>query len=240
MVGVQSDINPRAAASLIAWWRDAGVDSLVDDSPCSWLGRGAATERPVVAAEAVPETLPNTLAAFIDWLKNSPDVPSAGPEQRRIAPVGPKGAQLMVLVDMPEAKDHEAGVLMNNDVGVLFDRMLAVMGLSRATIFLAALCPGRPATGQLSEAHLPRLGLLARHLITLAAPKQIWIMGQATSSAVLGVDVAAARGKKQFINQDGGNVDSVASLHPRMLIQNPQRKAGTWADMQILIKGITG
>ncbi len=237
MNGVQPVSDALSAASMLAWWRDAGLDVFVENEPQPWIGRAAVTEKP---APPKPDALPDTLDAFAAWLRDSADIPEAGPSARRVMPSGSAGLPLMVMVDMPEMKDHEAGHLLAGDVGVLFDRMLAAIGLDRVSVYLAALCPGRPATGQLGEEHLSGLGKLARHHIALAAPKRVWLLGQSTSRAVLGVDAAAARGKKHYINQDVGNVETVVSLHPRLLLQNPQRKAGVWADMQMLIKGIDG
>lgn len=237
MTGVQTVLDARGVASLIGWWRDAGVDAFVEDTPQPWLGRAAVTAKPVVDAPATP---PPTHSAFVDWLQTSADIPSAGPAPRRLAPSGIVGAPIMVMVDMPESSDHDAQKLMSGEVGQLFDRMLAAIGLDRAQIYLAPLCPGRPATGQISEEYFTRLAEIARHHIGLAKPKRVWLLGQTTSRALLGVDAVAARGKLHFINHSGGNVEVVASLHPRLLLQNPARKAGTWADMQLLMKGILG
>jgi uracil-DNA glycosylase len=235
MTGDQTVLDARSVASLIGWWRDAGVNAFVEETAQPWLGRTNATATRIVEA---PAALPSTHSAFVDWLQSSDDVPAAGPARIRLAPSGKAGAQIMVMVDMPESGDHAAHALMSGDVGVLFDRMLAAIGLTRDSIYLAPLCPGRPATGQLSEEYLPRLAEIARHHIALAAPKRVWLLGQSTNRALLGVDAVTARGKLHFINQDGGNVEVVASLHPRLLLQNPGRKAGAWADMQLLIKGI--
>jgi uracil-DNA glycosylase len=237
MTGVHASLDARSVASLIGWWRDAGVDSFVEDEAQPWIGRAAVTAKPVVETPAI---LPATLSSFVDWLQNSPDIPGAGPPQRRIAPSGMAGAPIMVMVDMPESSDHAAQQLLSGDAGVLFDRMLAAIGLDRSQIYLAPLCPGRPATGQISEEYFKRLAEIARHHIGLAKPKRVWLLGQTTSRVLLGVDSVAARGKLHFINHDGGNVEVVASLHPRLLLQNPGRKAGTWADMQLLAKGILG
>ena len=60
-----------AAASLIGWWRDAGVDTLVDEVAVPWLQKARATpdsKLPAKANQAQPAPsdapLPESLAAL--------------------------------------------------------------------------------------------------------------------------------------------------------------------------------
>ncbi|MFM2099602.1 MAG: hypothetical protein RLZZ366_1141 [Pseudomonadota bacterium] len=247
MHDIATPISARDAASLIGWWKDAGVDSFVDEISTPWLGRtapkpvsrysdasvGAAPqlERPRVA-----EVLPATLADFTRWFLSSTDIPEAGPATFRVAPSGNPAATLMALVDMPEAGDtHE---VLSGEIGDYFNNMLAALKRDRTTTYIAALTPSRVPTGILPEAALPRLGEIARHHMALAAPKRVWLMGDAVSRAVLGMDVVSARGRQHNINHQGSIMIAVASYHPRFLFRNPRRKADAWADMQLLIEGI--
>ncbi len=144
----------------------------------------------------------------------------------------------MILTDTPEASDVDAGKLFSGELGALFDKMLAALGLDRSRIYCASLCPARPLSGQIDAIFLPRFAEIARHHIHLAAPKRVWLLGQTTSRALLGMDDVTARGKLHLINHEGHIVESVVSIHPRRLIQSPQRKADVWVDMQRLVEGI--
>lgn len=144
----------------------------------------------------------------------------------------------MVVTDMPESGDLDAGRLMSGEVGDLFDRMIGALDLDRTNIYCAPLCPGRPPTGRIDHEWLPELGRIALHHIKLAAPKRVWLLGQATSRAILGTDEAMATGKIQLINQDDSIMEAVATIHPRLLLTNPSRKAGVWKDMQLLAGGL--
>lgn len=213
-----------------------GVDTLIDERPVPWLDRGRA-KTPVADAPALPAEIrmPGTLAALARWLLDSPDVPEAGPPARRIAVSGNPQAPLMIMIDMPELGDVDAGHLLSGEVSDLFDRMLRALGLDRQSAYLAALCPGRVPTGLLPPSSHARLGEIARHHIGLASPKQLWLMGSAVSRAILGVELAQARGTLHKFNHEWGNVDTVVSFSPRFLLQSPRRKADAWADMQMLI-----
>jgi uracil-DNA glycosylase len=238
-------IHNAEAVSLIGWWRDAGVDTFVDDMPVPWLEKGQSPikpKHPAKANDALPmpsdAAMPQTLESFINWLMTSPDIPEGGAPVRRIAASGVAGAALMILIDMPEANDHETGQLLSGECAKLFDNMLAAIGLDRSSVYIAALCPARPVTGRLSDAALPRLADIARHHVALSVPKRLWLLGSTVSRALLGVDDVASRGNLHDFNHATVNIPTVASFAPRFLLDNPAQKAGVWADMQALIKGM--
>lgn len=235
-----------AAASTLDWWREAGVETLVDELPHDWLKPAVAsppaspTSSPPAAATvsdpSVTATLPDTLDAFVGWrLGNStPDAGWGTP----IAPQGNAAAGLMVLIDMPEREDAASGLLLGGDAGRLFDRMLAAIGRDRQSIYLASLAVARPASGQIARELIDPLTKLARHQIALVGPKRVLLLGNAASRAVLGANAAPARGHLHVLNHDRGQTEAVASFHPRFLLQHPVRKAEAWRDLQMVIGGI--
>ncbi len=235
--------DPRLVAAALQWWDDMGVDVLVEDAPQPWLGRAAVAEAAVPPAappmeKPVPAALPDTLDALVAWLSTAEDIPEAGPPARRLAPFGTPGAKIAIITDAPEKDDAEAGVLLSGEVGALFDRMLAAIGLDRNMVYCFPLCPGRPPTGRVSAEALARLADIARHHLALAKPERVWLLGQATSRALLGMDASVLDKRGQNINHANITVPCIASLPPRMLLQTPQRKAAVWADMQALIGGL--
>lgn len=240
------------AASALDWWRDAGVDALIDEAPRDWLAPAAPAEpvRASIRAFAAPEAapaLPDTLAAFEAW-RTGPDAPEAVWHGRAIGAQGSAAAGLMIVVDLPEREDAETGMLLSGAAGRLFDRMLAAIGRDRASIYLVPLCAVRPPAGRIDPALDTRLAGIARHHVALAAPKRLLLLGNAPSRALLGSDVVKARGGLRALNQDGGNVTegsagagetgAVASFHPRFLIERPAFKAESWKDLQMLIAGL--
>jgi uracil-DNA glycosylase len=236
---IDTAISTSAAASLIGWWQDAGVDIFVDETPVPWLQKGLVAAKP--AAPATPNVrapLPNTVDALTAWMLADPDIPEAGPPPRRIAASGTAGAPLMIMIDMPEANDHEAGHLLSGECGKLFENMLSAIGESRSSVYLATLCPGRPVTGRLAEPALPRLAEIACHHIALCVPKRLWLLGSTVSRALLGVDDVASVGNLHDFNHEAVNISTVVSFAPRFLLEHPAQKARVWADMQVLIKGI--
>jgi uracil-DNA glycosylase len=265
MEGVQALSGRDMAASLLRWWHDAGVDTLVKDTPRDWLakaiplpigervaersdaGRGAESSPTAplpgrsaalpLSASGEREALPLTLPDLLTWLRESPDVPEGRWGRTRILPAGDPASGLMILTDMPEPGDVEAGVLMSGELGALFDRMLAAIGRSRSTIWLAPFATVR-SVGRIPQDAGKRLVEIARHHIGLVEPKRLLIMGDLPNRALIGTDWQARRGSLQTVNLGSVEVSAVATFHPRLLLERPAFKAQAWKDLQLLIEGL--
>ena len=220
-----------AAVSTLDWWREAGVDVVVDESPRDWLAREI-VPAPVAEPAPVVTTLPASLAEFLAW-RVSDAAPESTWRGASAAASGPPDAALMVLVDCPDQGDRER--LLGGAAGTLFDRMLAAMGSSRAAVHLAAVCAKRPVGGRMPADVTAELHRLARHHVGLVRPKRLLLMGDAASRALLAADVVRARGNLHLVDHDGGQTAAVASFHPRWLLENPARKADAWRDLQLLM-----
>ncbi|AOH85324.1 uracil-DNA glycosylase [Sphingomonas panacis] len=233
-----------AVASALEWWRDAGIDSLADETPRDWFATPTpppAPKRVVANQPAAPIVvpLPATLDAFLAW-RTGPDAPEAGWNGGTpLAAQGSPAAELMVLVDTPERDDGAR--LLDGAAGRLFDRMLAAVGHARETVYLASLCTVRPLAGRIAPEVEERLGEIARHYVALVAPKRLLILGNAASRALLAMDVTHARGSLRRVNQlpaiHEHTTEAVASFHPRLLLERPAQKAEAWRDLQMLIGG---
>ncbi len=230
----------KIAASTLDWWREAGVDTLVEDAPFDWLApvETAApfaflpTVAPASAPGPAPAALPDTREAFATW-RFGEHAPEARWGGAAIAASGPADAELMVFVDCPERDDRET--LLEGETGRLFDRMLAAIGRSRADTALASVCTRRPTTGRVPRDTAERLGEIARHHVALAAPERLLAMGDAASRALLAMSVADARGRTHMINHKQGRITHVvATHHPRFLLDRPAAKAETWKDLLML------
>lgn len=222
-----------AAASALEWWRDAGVDVLVEDAPRDWLA-APVRAAPALPAATVAEAMPATLGAFLDWRGGS-DLPDAGWSGAAIAADGPETAGLMILADCPD-RDDAGALLSGGSGGRLFARMLAAIGIERAGVHIAAVCLRRPPAGRVPREAAARLGEIARHHVALVRPQRLLLLGDAAARAVLDLHLAEARGRLHFINHDGGTVRVAASHHPRFLVDRPACKAESWRDLRMLMR----
>lgn len=237
-MGAEPNFDRQALESALEWWRDAGVDTLVEDAPRDWFAKAAA--RPSAARVAEPEdaaALPDSWDAFLAWRsgEHAPEAKWMGPH---VLASGPVDATVMVLADVPDREDCAQGKLLTGEAGRLFDRMLQAIGLSRESAHLASLCAKRPAGGRVSREDQARLTEVARHHLGLVAPRRLLLMGDAASRAVLGMSVLEARGRLHAVDHRSGTTEAVASLHPRFLLENLGRKREAWMDLQMLIRGL--
>ena len=86
-------ISAEAAASVLQWWSDAGVDVMVDEAPRDWLRPKAKAPTAVPGAPAAPaeEQLPGQLDLFQGYLRDSTALPSPLPARGGCArPATPK------------------------------------------------------------------------------------------------------------------------------------------------------
>lgn len=234
-------MNAAGALSVLDWWQNAGVDTMVDEEPRNWLAekaQPAVARPPVTAAEPRIRSTPATLAAFREWLATQDLLPDGSRPGNRVMPEGSPASGLMIMIDMPEASDRQNRALLSDETGRLLERMLATIGRSRKDAYLSSLSLERPAGARLDDSNLGALGRLARRHIGLAAPRRVLVMGEAACRAVLGKDIAPARQQIHKIEIENMTIEAVATFAPRFLIQNPARKADAWKDLRLLIKGL--
>lgn len=223
--------------SALDWWVDAGVDTLIDEVPVPWLSRGRA-KTVDAPTDAPPQKSAGTLQELVVQLTTHPALDAFSQPSQRLVASGNPEADLMVMIDMPEAEDAATGTLISGEAGALFDKMLAAIQLDRSQCYIAAFCPARLPGGSIPSELIDMLSDFARSHVALVAPKKLWIMGMAASRALIGADAVFGQGRKRFVNYEGTTVEAVASFSPRMLLQQPKRKSAAWADMQALMQGI--
>ena len=224
-------IGRDAAESLINWWQEAGVDVAVGESPRGWLRQDRAAAPAVVPVANVTEPNPETLAELRDWLASSVQLPLASATARRIMPHGPKDAAVMLLSDAPALEDHAGGQPIGGEAWQLAVKMLAAIGIGSGEAYSASLsCIHAPGT-RLTERDRAECAEIARRHIALATPERLLLFGDGPCKALLGEPLARARGRVHRIE----GVRTVATFHPRWLLQRPSDKALAWRDLLLLM-----
>jgi hypothetical protein len=87
MGGEMQALDEAAAASLVGWWLEAGVDAPISESPRDWLGRRKAAPAPTRVEAALSEP-PADLTAFREWLATAAGLPMDRAGSVRITPHG--------------------------------------------------------------------------------------------------------------------------------------------------------
>jgi uracil-DNA glycosylase len=241
------DYHHKLAESVHAWWRDAGVDYVIDGEPMNWLGPLVA--RPVAAKPAertlIEPAAPAVVvkAPLVEWprdltaLKTAISaLPGSNYGSRCIAPKGEAGATALVIGDFPEEEEIAAGDFGSGPVGTLLSNMLLAGEIIPDLTYQTALAHSRPATASLPKDDMGNLAAFARHQIALVQPKVVVLFGSAACEAMLSQELMQARGSLHYINHDGGKTAAVATFHPRTLVAQPQLKAQAWKDLQMLVR----
>ena len=222
-------MDTELAASALAWWSEAGVDTLVDERPRDWLKPKAAPAS-AGAPDAAPAALPDTLDAFRAWWRTAPlPFPTIG---GRLDPAGDPLAGLMVMTDMPAP----GGGWFEGEADPLFDRMMNAIGKSRDALCLASLSPARTMSMRLDPAGEQYLAGLARHHIGLVRPRALLLFGDMCAQALLGEGVAWTRGSWHAVDTPAGPVRALATLRPEQVARQPSYRKLVWDDLQMLMQ----
>ena len=216
------------AMQALGWWLDAGVDVAVGEKPRDWL-RAPRRPRP-------PQPLPTRhrrraeprRPGRVPRLAGDRARPAARPPRRAARPAPrPEAAPLMLLADFPSPQECAEGRPLGGDSWVLAQRMLAAIGIAPEAAYLATSpASTRPARGS-TMANSSAAATIARDHIRHARPERLLLFGDAPARALTGHPLAAARGKVHRIE----GVRTVATFHPRWLLQRPSDKALAWKDL---------
>ena len=229
-------------ASALDWWREAGVDADYADEPSAWLDAAKAAEAPVEqmrrpatkAATPPPpepriggarESWPWELAAFKQWWLRDPTLDEGGLAPR-IAPSGEAGADLMVLVAMPEESD--AGTLLSGPHGKLLDGFLAAAGVASDRVYRAAVLPRYTPLADWQEQERQGMGAVLAHHVALVRPRRLIVFGR-NILPLCGHDPAQVTQNLRSFNHEGGRVPAMFTVGLERLRDKGQLRARLWS-----------
>jgi len=234
--GDLESIGAAEARSALAWWLEAGVDVAVQEQPRDWLK--PAPPRAAKPAVSAPEPAniippsPETLAELQQWLASSVDLPLAGPAAQRVLPHGPEQAQVMLLSDSPTLQDAGAGQPIGGDAWVLATRMLAAIGIKAEDAYSASLSCFSATGARMSDPERAACAEVARRHVRLASARRLILLGDGPCLALLGKRLIEARGHVHKVE----GIRTVATFHPRHLVNRPLDKGLAWRDLLLLME----
>lgn len=234
MQGGEADtIGIAEARSALRWWLDSGVDAAIQEKPRNWLCPAPPAPRPPEAATPnVVEPNHRTLGELQQWLASSMQLPLASASARRILPKGPENAAIMLLSDAPNFEDSLAGQPIGGEAWELTKRMLAAIRIPVEQAYSASLNCLHVPGAKLSPSEREACIEVARRHIRLAHPKRLLLLGNGVSQALLGKPLPQARGHVHKLE----GVRTVATFHPRDLINQPSGKSLAWKDLLLLME----
>ena len=263
MIASASD-PARAAADLLRFYAEAGVDAALDETP---------HDRFAPPPPAAPAQSPAEPSPAFDGAASADD---AAGEARRLARAagtleelraaldafagcglrltakslvfadGNPEARVMLVGEAPGADEDRIGRPFVGRSGQLLDRMLAAIGLDRTGVYIANVVPWRPPgnrTPTLAESAACRPFI--ERQIELCAPDILVCLGGQAAGALLGTKEGITRLRGRWFDYPLGAdprrpIRALATLHPAYLLRQPLQKRLAWRDFKALRRALRG
>lgn len=249
------DTSP-ALRALQDWWGEMGVDA--DEAEIRALLKSAAQAKP--ASEA-PSTAHKPRAirkekTHEDWVEEARQLALAAGSLTELKAAiegfdgcllkeaaqntacfdGVEGAPVMVIGEGPGAEEDRQGKPFVGRAGQLLDRMLAAIGLSRATnVFITNVNYWRPPGNRNpTDEELELCRPFVDRMVELNAPKLIIAAGGVSAKSLLqaSIGIMKLRGTEQVLKTPGGySAPLFPIFHPAFLLRRPEEKSRAWRDL---------
>jgi uracil-DNA glycosylase family 4 len=254
-----------AVESLLAFWRDAGVDACYGDAPVDHTHlapppalkavqkatasvvaplAGASAEDAVAEARhlAAGASTLQDLAAAVAAFEGCP-LRGMGATQSVFGRGNPN-ASIMVIGESPGADEDRIGQPFVGQAGKLLDRMLAAAGLTDK-VFLTNTVFWRPPGNRTPT---PQEQLVCAPFVerafALLQPKAVLLLGAASAKSVLQTEDGIMKMRGQWrdwrLAEGGVSAPALPTLHPAFLLRQPQAKRQVWADLLALSARLDG
>ena len=145
---------------------------------------------------------------------------------------GVAGSPVMIITDAPDREEDRAGAMFVGRSGVLLDKMLGAIGLTRsgdAPVYIVPACPWNPPQNR--EPNPDEFTMMRPFLerpIALAAPKLLVLMGNGACQALLGKN-GMTRMRGDWV--EAASLPAIPMFAPSYLLQNPSAKRDAWVDL---------
>jgi DNA polymerase len=246
-------LDSAATESLLAFWRDAGVDACFEDAPVDRThvapppavkavakatasvvaqapaGDAVAEARRLAAAADTLEALGEAIAAF-------EGCPLRGMGARQaVFSRGDPQAPVMVVGEGPGAEEDARGEPFVGKAGQLLDRMLREAGLEGRVFITNTVFWRPPGNRTPTPAEQAICAPFLERAFALLKPRAVLLLGAAASKSVLATDegIMKLRGQwKEWRLAEGGiAAPALPTLHPAFLLRTPMARKAVWGDL---------
>ncbi len=212
--------SPRATAGIAP---PAAVDAAPESQPVAGQDSGPAESDAAEALAAVRADLGDCQRCKLNKTRN-----------KIVFGVGAADAALMFIGEAPGADEDRRGEPFVGRAGQLLDRMIAAMGWTRDTVYIANVLKCRPPQNRNPQPDEVAAceSFLARQILAIS-PRVIVTLGKPAAHLVLGTTapISALRGRFQ----DYRGIPVMPTFHPAYLLRSPERKRETWEDLKQVI-----
>jgi uracil-DNA glycosylase len=249
--------DPRAFESLMAFWADAGVDTLYEEAardrvhaPVPPRPAPVAASRPTAMEAPAPppvnldaarraaaaahtlEELAGAIAAY-----EGCDLKRQGARQA-VFSRGRGDAPIMLIGEAPGADEDVQGAPFVGRAGQLLDRMLAAAGLTDRVFITNTVFWRPPGNRTPTPAEQLSCAPFLERAIALVNPRLIMLLGGAAAKALLNPPEGILKTRGQWFTWKAADseqaIPTLPTLHPSFLLRQPGAKKQAWSDFLTL------
>ena len=256
-------LNDAELLAALDWYRAAGVDLAVGETPVNRFAAPAPAQRPRPAAAASQAEAPVAAAAAVlaadpaesralaaraqtmDELRAIMEAYDGCGLKLRATRLcfadGNPEAEIMLVGEAPGSEEDIQGKPFVGKAGQLLDRMLGAIGLDRSKVFIVNTVPWRPPGNR--EPSPEEMALCQPFLfrqIELVAPRILVTLGNVPTRALFStmVGITRMRGQWKELTLGSHTVRAMPTLHPAYLLRQPATKQMVWRDLLSLKQAI--
>lgn len=257
-VMITQPLDAAATESLLAFWRDAGVDACFEAAP---------VDRTHVAPPPAVKAVAKATASVVA----TPDAGDAVSEARRLAagantleelgqaiaafegcPLRGMGATqsvfsrgnpeapVLVIGEGPGAEEDQRGQPFVGKAGQLLDRMLREAGLEGQVFITNTVFWRPPGNRTPTPAEQAVCAPFVERAFALLKPKAVLLLGAAAAKSVLSTDEGIMRMRGQWkewrLSEGAVSAPVLPTLHPAFLLRQPMAKREAWSDILSLAR----
>lgn len=184
---------------------------------------------PIVLAEQTANSA-ETLIELRQAIKDFPHCDLQLGARNLVFGDGIADASVMILSGVPGREEDAQAKPFVGAEGLLLDKMLAAIGLSRQeNTYIATVIPWRPPQDRDPKKNeIDMMTPFIRRHVSIVQPKVLICFGKTSCISVLGKEeVNNIRGQWH----EGFKLPVMPMLHPRLLLRQPLRKKEAWGDL---------
>ena len=250
-----------ATESLLAFWRDAGVDACYGEAavdrtyvePPALKAVAKATASvaaPADSGDALAEARrmaagANTLEELAAAVAAFEGCPLRGMGARQsVFGRGDPEAPILIIGEGPGAEEDAQGQPFIGKAGKLLDRMLDAAGLTGKVFITNTVFWRPPGNRTPSPQEQAVCAPFVERTFAIIRPRAVLLLGASSAKSVLQTDegIMKMRGQWREWRLAEGDVTAPAlpTLHPAFLLRQPQAKRQVWADLLSLAARVDG
>ncbi len=260
---MDSGLDHHTAKALLEWQVELGATEAILDAPVDRYALDPAPER-VASPVAAPAVAAHAAAAENDPVAEARKLADAAPDlgalraalsgfthcdlrygaRNLVFADGVPGARVMIIGEAPGRDEDREGLPFVGRAGLLLDRMLAAIGMSRAPeresdgVYISNVLPWRPPQNRdPTPQEIAMMVPFMRRHVALAAPEVVVLMGNISCQAGLG-QRGITRLRGHWTQAYG--VPALPMFHPAYLLRKPHAKREAWADLLALKARLRG